>query len=297
MPERLPPVQQQQKLLVGRGFSKSSSSGAVPVSSSTSQQRGGRSVAFAERQDQHLARTGRTNAAGASRRRVELTDDGNGEAADDGASVFSRSSLAPSLHPSVAGTMASEACHSETVGAGDETLYWDYQHRAVQRQDLGHRCRECRMSFSKIGEPLTERRGARVSMRYHAACFSGFADPRSQASSSHHTGRLSGTQFQAAPATKTGKMRTSQHFDGGGAQRSQHGAVAAGLGAGSGKSGTGLCIGSNGFGAKSSRGTGLAGDTSPRELDLTLPRPSVGLGISEAALRAHQESLSGTDER
>jgi hypothetical protein len=32
------------------------------------------------------------------------------------------------------------------------------------------------------GPQLTERRGARISQRYHAECFSGFADPRSQAS-------------------------------------------------------------------------------------------------------------------
>ena len=29
--------------------------------------------------------------------------------------------------------------------------------------------------------------GARISSRYHAECFSGFADPRSQVSGSHHT--------------------------------------------------------------------------------------------------------------
>ena len=50
----------------------------------------------------------------------------------------------------------------------------------VEKKDLGHTCRECRRPFTTIGEPLTERRGARISNRYHAECFSGFADPRSQ---------------------------------------------------------------------------------------------------------------------
>jgi len=104
---------------------------------------------------------------------------------------------------------------------GDDTGYWDYKHREATRSsealvlalalsialrliravavalaltptrtliptlttrsDLGHNCRECRGPFRAIGEPMTERRGARLTMRYHAECFSGFADPRSQA--------------------------------------------------------------------------------------------------------------------
>ena len=62
-------------------------------------------------------------------------------------------------------------------------------------------------------------------MRYHGACFSGFADPRSQASSSHHIGRLAGTQYEAAPTRASGKMRTGTHFDSGGHSRYQAGAT------------------------------------------------------------------------
>jgi hypothetical protein len=43
----------------------------------------------------------------------------------------------------------------------------------AERPDLGHTCRACQRPFATIGELLTERRGARVSMRYHAECFSG----------------------------------------------------------------------------------------------------------------------------
>lgn len=251
-------------------------------------------MGFATRQDKHLEVTGRANAVGGSRRKAELVpDDDEDGAADDGASMYSRFSHAPSLHPSMAGSVRSEACHRESIGAGDETLYWDYAHRQVERQDLGHCCRECRLPFTSLGEALTERRGARLSMRYHAACFSGYADPRSQVGSSHHTGRLSGTQLDAAPGSKAGgKMRTSQHFEGGGAHRSCQGAG----GGGSGKSGMGLGLGSNGFGGKSSRGTGLADDANLSGLDLTPPKPSAGAGLSEAALRAHDGRGDGAQE-
>ena len=245
----------------------------------------GRSTGFVARQEQHLARTGRANAVGTSRCKAALLLDEEGPT-DDAASTYSRFSHAPSLHPSMAGSVVSEACHSETIGAGDETAYWDYSHRTVERHDLGHNCRECRRPFTKIGEPLTERRGARLSMRYHAQCFSGYADPRSQLTSSHHSGKLAGTQLEAAPGSKAGgKMRTSQHFEGGGAARSCQG------GGGTGKSGMGLGMGSNGFGAKSSRGCGVSTEASDNQagVDLTPPAPSAGPGLSEAALRAHQE--------
>ena len=260
-------------------------SGFSKPAGSSSQQRGGRSITFAERQDKHLQKTGRSNAVGTSRRKADVVvlDNGDGESADDdGASVYSRYSHAPSLHPSMAGSVMSEACHPDTIGAGDETMYWDYQHRTVERQDLGHKCRECRLPFTTIGEPLTERRGARVSMRYHAACFSGYADPRSQIGSSHHAGKLSGTQCDAAPGKKTGKMRTGAHFDGASAERTLY--------ATTGKSGMGLGMGSNGFGVRSSRGTGLADDAAASSgIDMTPPTPSAGPGLSEGMLRAHQE--------
>ena len=185
MAKRVSLVERQQRLLEERGFSKPSK------------------LTFAERQDAAAVRQGRANATAGSRRAVETPlvaepDDG----ADGAASVATRFSNAPSLHPSLAGSCVSAACSEVTIGAGDETGYWDYQHRLSTRADLGHRCRECKRPFERVGEPLTERRGARVSMRYHAECFSGFADPRSQASSSHHVGRLAGLQLAAAPGNK-----------------------------------------------------------------------------------------------
>ena len=211
----------------------------------------GSSLTIQQRQDAHLIRTGRANATQASRRRADYVL--GSETMDDTASVASRASLAPSLHPSMAGTAISESCHPDTIGAGDDTLYWDYHHRAVEKSDLGHKCRECKRPFQRLGEPMTERRGARVSMRYHAACFSGFADPRSQLGSSTHSGKLAGTQLDAAPSGKAGsKMRTSSHFDSGGRPHERT------PGGSAGKSGMGLTMGSNGFGAKSSRGAGQA---------------------------------------
>ena len=83
-------------------------------------------------------------------------------------------------------------------------------------KDLGHTCRECKGTFATLGEPLTERRGARTSSRYHGLCFSGFADPRSQSGGSMWSGKLAGLQLAAAPRDKAGsKMRTSEHFSGG----------------------------------------------------------------------------------
>ena len=220
---------------------------------------------------------------------------------DDTASVASRASLAPSLHPSMAGTAISESCHPDTIGAGDDTLYWDYHHRAVEKSDLGHKCRECKRPFQRLGEPMTERRGARVSMRYHAACFSGFADPRSQLGSSTHSGKLAGTQLDAAPTGKAGpKMRTSSHFDSGGRPHERT------PGGSAGKSGMGLTMGSNGFGAKSSRGAGQAANLSDADKDLSgfdealSLQPAVshggGSGLSEEALKAHARGLARVAE-
>lgn len=139
---------------------------------------------------------------------------------------------------------------------------------------------------------------ARVSMRYHAQCFSGYADPRSQVGSSHHVGRLSGTQLEAAPGTKAGgKMRTSQHFDGGGAERTIQLEQRTGGGA-AGKSGMGLGMGSNGFGARSSRGTGAVADDQADILamGLTPPTPVAGSMLSEAALQAHEQRHGEHDD-
>ena len=92
-----------------------------------------------------------------------MPDGGGGmddEAWDEAASATSSASRAPSLHPSIAGTAVSVACSEDTIGAGDDTEYWDFQHRTVTAKDLGHTCRECRLPFTNIGDPLTERRGA-----------------------------------------------------------------------------------------------------------------------------------------
>merc|ERR1719174_2995475 len=103
------------------------------------------------------------------------------------------------------------------------------------------------MPFTMIGEPITERRDARISTRYHAACFSGFADPRSQTRSSHHEGHLAGSQLGAAPMIKCGtKMRTSCHFEGAGASDRRSDSSVGG------KFGGAMAMGSNSFGSKSS---------------------------------------------
>eukprot|EP00966_Prymnesium_polylepis_P056881 1316499-Prymnesium_polylepis.1 len=180
----------------------------------------------------------------------------------------------------------SESCSRDTIGAGDATHYWDYQHRAVTRSDLGHKCRECKMPFTTIGDALTERRGARVSMRYHAECFSGFADPRSQCSSSHHTGSLAGHQLDAAPSTKAGsKMRTAKHFSGSSATRAAD--APREIGGGGGKMGHGLGMGSNGFGGCSSRPDVASAASNPQA-----QQPRGPGDLSEAKLRAHDAELS-----
>ena len=184
---------------------------------------GGGGAGFGARQDALLVRQGRGNAAASSRRAVEYCDGEeaggvHGDDVEDGASVASfasAASAAPSLHPSLGGRSMSLGLSVRTLGAGDETKYWAVSHREVTRGDLGHTCRECREPFTRIGEPLTERRGARTSSRYHALCFSGFADPRSQAGSSMHLGALAGTQLEAAPRDRAqGKMKTGSHFEG-----------------------------------------------------------------------------------
>ena len=236
-------------------------------------------------------RKGLGNAARGSRVAVPMPGeevDDDEPFGNDGATMASRVSRAPSLHPSMAGTTISMACSEYTIGAGDDTGYWDFQHRTVEVKDLGHRCRECKQPFRHLGDPLTERRGARVSMRYHAECFSGYADPRSQASSSHHTGHLAGTQFDAAPMRKAGsKMRTGSHFTGGGGNKS---GLARGKGAYTGTAKVKVAVGAGGrqndkiaafmgnnhFGAGSSKGKGV----------LQQPLGPAG-GLTEADLKQH----------
>ena len=184
-------VARQKALLSEQGFSRSSTRSTTSISSASASSGNVHSAELVARQDRLLHRTGRSNASAASRCPEPLfgNDDddedggaGTGSGSGSVASRSSRVSHAPSLHPSVATSLA---CSESTIGAGDNTGYWDYQHRKVEKGDLGHRCRECRKPFGKLGTALTERRGARVSMRYHGECFSGFADPRSQVRTVH----------------------------------------------------------------------------------------------------------------
>jgi len=183
------------------------------------------SAGFQRRAEESLNRSGRWNATASSRTEEVLELEGSDDEDGGGcaASVGARSiiSHAPSLHPSIALSSMSRGCSDVTIGAGDNTEYWDYAHRVSVRSDIGHTCRECRLPFTKLNEPLTERRGARTSTRYHAECFSGFADPRSQSEGSMHTGKLRGSQMRAAPKGKAGsKMRSATHFEGGGDRKS-----------------------------------------------------------------------------
>ena len=41
----------------------------------------------------------------------------------------------------MAGSACSLACSEVTIGAGDDTGYWDYKHRSAERNDLGQKCR------------------------------------------------------------------------------------------------------------------------------------------------------------
>ena len=136
-------------------------------------------------------------------------------------------------------------------------------------------------------------------MRYHGECFSGYADPRSQASSSFHWGKHAGSQFEAAPGKKAGsKMRSARHFETGGSARTLHGGGQGGGGGGGGGEGGGAKLmnmgGSNGFGAKSSRGVGAA-------LAAVVERDdsrSDGGGLSEAMLDQHiAASSSGVSKK
>ena len=129
-------------------------------------------------------------------------------------------------------------------------------------------------SASRLGEPMTERRGARTSMRYHAECFSGFADPRSQANSSMHVGKLANTQLEAAPKKKAGsKMRSSRHFEKGGDRRSM-----------SSSSGGGKI-------AAFSGGMGFAAGQSSKGVVVEAPGAAEHGGLSMAMLEEHTKRM------
>ena len=253
----------------------------------------GYSKGFTDRNNAALVRNGQGNASDTTRVAEDFfmvgedgTGDNDGDNDDDGKSIKSTMSMAshaPSLHPSLANSTFSMACSEDTIGAGDNTSYWDFQHRQCTRSDLGHQCRECKQPFSSLKEAITERRGARTSMRYHAECFSGFADPRSQASSSMHTGRLANTQFSAAPASKAGtKMRTSKHFESGGSIRASI------RGAGGGGK-IAAMMGNNSFGSKSSKGVISTG--------IDTGGANVNGGLSTAQLEAHTKLMALQEEK
>ena len=90
------------------------------------------------------------------------------------------------------------------------SVYWAAAARQAEGRDIGHPCKECKRPFAAVGAPLVVRRGGRIELRYHAACFSGDADPRTQAASSFHTSAHA--LPAAAPAGRFNKMRTSAHF-------------------------------------------------------------------------------------
>eukprot|EP01083_Nonionella_stella_P099931 281248_1 len=97
------------------------------------------------------------------------------------------------------------------VKISDDTLYWYFTSRCVEPRDLGHLCRDCKKPFLTLSEDITIRRGGRLEFRYHSACFSGTADPRTQEHSTFHEGKWRGTQH-SAPKEMYRKMRTTSHW-------------------------------------------------------------------------------------
>ena len=82
--------------------------------------------------------------------------------------------------------------------------YWTVSHGTAVRATA---CRECRGAIA-VGERVAVRDGRKIRLMYHEACFSGDADPRTQAASSAARHDVSA----AAPPTKgRGKWSTSQY--------------------------------------------------------------------------------------
>ena len=78
--------------------------------------------------------------------------------------------------------------------------YWTIGYTTQFR--YGHNCRECHSAIDK-GEDIVYRDGRRIRLMYHLKCFSGTADPRTQAGSSYNEGRMPKSCFSSkAPATK-----------------------------------------------------------------------------------------------
>lgn len=90
--------------------------------------------------------------------------------------------------------------------------YWSVSRGVAARHMT---CRECRAIIT-VGAPIVARDGRKIRLVYHASCFSGSADPRTQTSSSFNQGRLPSRSFaDAAPATKGyGKWSTSYGLSG-----------------------------------------------------------------------------------
>jgi hypothetical protein len=100
---------------------------------------------------------------------------------------------------------------STAASTSSTSVYWAVQSRSAEKRDVGHSCRECKKAFS-LAETLTIRRGGRLELRYHAACFSGEADPRTQSGSSFNNTANGTLVSAAAPQGTYNKMRTSSHF-------------------------------------------------------------------------------------
>jgi hypothetical protein len=92
----------------------------------------------------------------------------------------------------------------------DDTSYWDWICRRAEKRDIGHQCRECKKTFTKLGESISVRRGGRIELKYHDECFSGYSDPRSQVTSSYHAGKFNISN--KAPKLTYNKMRTATHW-------------------------------------------------------------------------------------
>ncbi|KNC53989.1 uncharacterized protein AMSG_09639 [Thecamonas trahens ATCC 50062] len=84
-----------------------------------------------------------------------------------------------------------------TLGRG-RSSYWRIERGRVA-EGTRHLCRECKAYITK-GSKYIIRHGARIQLRYHQECFSGDADPRSQAGSSYATDKKRLNIAQAPPA-------------------------------------------------------------------------------------------------
>ena len=123
--KRLSLLERQKNLLRESGFSAPDAPKESKVKAN--RRASGHSEGFTRRQEEALAKSGQGNASSASREAEELVfqdelENDNDELVDT-ASMGGRSiiSHAPSLHPSMAGSVISMACSEVTIGAGDNT--------------------------------------------------------------------------------------------------------------------------------------------------------------------------------